>query len=62
MCHEYPAEMPSRAPACSQACATRPIVWGDIASDQADGFAGSDTDIDPGFSDLDDERGYGHGV
>jgi hypothetical protein len=40
----------------------RPIVWGDVAPDQADGFAGSDTEVVPGFGDLDDDRGYGHGV
>ena len=40
----------------------RPVVWGDVAADQADGFAGPDLDTEAGPADLDDDRGYGHGV
>lgn len=38
------------------------VPWSDICADQADGFAWLDADVDPAGDDLDDDRGYGHGV
>ena len=40
---------------------TRATSWGDLSADQADGFAPSDDTDVPG-PDLNDDRGYGHGV
>jgi hypothetical protein len=37
-----------------------PMAWGEQCADQADGFASRDDDTPS--PDLDDERGYGHGV
>lgn len=64
MCEDYPAELPRHAPVCPHVCLARPVAWGDVAADQADGFAGPDLDLDtePWTTDLDDDRGYGHGV